>query len=142
MVPIASPYGRGSRPDRRKPLRASTPQQLALLLPGITELLRADVLRVLRREAADQAESREQLERILALTPHETRDLVERLRADGWDSCDKTKRFLAALEERARTEGDVSWVATCPPASIQSHRGRHTSGTRQKRRSTFLRLSR
>lgn len=73
-------------------------------LPAVTELLRADVFRELRRKAAEEATSKQQLERILALTSDETRYLVERLRADGWDSCNKTKEFLNALEKRAGTE--------------------------------------
>lgn len=74
-------------------------------LPAVTELLRADVFREFRRKEAEKAKSREQLGRILALTPDETRELVERLRADGWDDrCDETKRFLDALEKKAKAD--------------------------------------
>ncbi len=69
-------------------------------LPAVTELLRADVFREFRRKEAEKAKSRELLERILALTPDETRKLVDRLRAEGWDSSDEATRFLDALEER------------------------------------------
>lgn len=70
-------------------------------LLAVTELLRADVFREFRRIAAQKARNREFLERILDLTPDETRELVDRCRAAGLDSCDKTKRFLDALEKRA-----------------------------------------
>jgi hypothetical protein len=76
-------------------------------LPAITELVRADVLRELRRKAAEKAKSREQLERILALTPDETRELVKLIRADGLDSIDEMKRFLEALEKKAAADEGV-----------------------------------
>lgn len=73
-------------------------------LPAITELLRADVFRECRREAAEKAKYKKQLETILALAPHETRELVERLRADGFDRSEAAKRFLDALEKKAEAQ--------------------------------------
>jgi hypothetical protein len=73
-------------------------------LPAVTELLRADVFRELRRKAAEKKESREQLARVLALTPEETLKLVQRLRTEAWATCDKGKQFIDALEGKAMAE--------------------------------------
>jgi hypothetical protein len=101
-------WSRARRPTEDDPERIEVRRAAAapdnnwpFYLPAVTELLRADVLREFRHKEAQKTESREQLDRILALTPDETRELVARLRADGWGNSDLTKRFLDSLEARA-----------------------------------------
>lgn len=71
-------------------------------LPAVTELSRMDVLREHRRKTAEKEESRKQFETILALTADETRELIYRLRAEGWgNGSEAAHRFLDALSRRA-----------------------------------------
>lgn len=104
-------WSRARRPTDDDPERIVVRRRVAapddnwpFYLPAVTELLRADVFRELRREAAEKAKDRKQLEAILALTPHETRELVQVLRNEGWARRDSAKRFLDALEKRAEAQ--------------------------------------